>query len=216
MIPAPEAAYLEVLAGRLRAALGGRLTGVYLVGSGATGTYRPGPSDLDVWALVDGPLPATARRGLGVQLDHAALPCPARGLELVVAWFDRAAPQVQLNLNDGARMARRAWTDPRRMPASHWFVLDAAVARVAAVTLWGRPAREAFPPVPRSAQLAAVRRSLAWHRRYAAGSPDAVLNALRGARYAEEDTWCSKREAVAWAEATRPEWADEARGVLPT
>lgn len=211
MIPAPEAAYLRELTDRLREWLGARLVGVYLVGSAATGAYRPGESDLDVWGVVDGPLPAPLRRGLPARVDHGALPCPARGLELTVAWFAGTAPGVQVAVNHGARMPRRAWTDPRRMPAAHWAVLDAAIARGTAVALDGPPAAEVFPPIPRSAQLAAVRRSLAWHRRHAPYSPDAVLNALRGARYALEGVWCSKEEAAAWAVALRRGWAGEAR-----
>jgi hypothetical protein len=210
-MPPAEAAYLAALAGRLRAGLGEGLVGVYLMGSGATGDDRPGSSDLDVWALTRaGPARAAARR-LARAVCHAALPCPARRLELVVARLEGARPVVAVNLEDGPGAVRRAWTDPDRMPASHWFTLDLAIGRGRAIALWGPPAAAVMPPVPRSAQLAAVRRSLAWHDRHDPHGPGAVLAALRGARYALDGAWLSKREAVAWAEAERPCWAAEAR-----
>lgn len=196
------------------AALGDELVGVYLTGSGAMGAYAPGVSDLDVWAVVRGPVPGAARRAIVARVDHAALPCPARGLELVVAHFAGTAAVVQVNLNDGPRMARRIATASSRMPAAHWFTIDAAIGREHALPLAGPPPGAAFPIVPRSAQLAAVRRSLAWHRRTAGASPDATLNALRGARYALEGVWGSKAAAVEWAASARPAWAQEARAAL--
>ena len=118
---------------------------------------------------------------------------------------------IRDSLNDGPAMPRCVWTAASRMPAAHWFTLDAAIARERAVALCGPPPRDAFPVVPRSAQLAAIRRSLAWHRRHAPGSPDALLNALRGARYAVEGTWGSKAEATEWAATFTPAWEREAR-----
>lgn len=211
MTPPAEAAYLAALTARLRRGVGSALVGVYLMGSGATGGYRPGSSDLDVWALTRASLPRGARRELARTVGHAALPCPARGLELVVARLEGGLPMVEVNLEDGPGMARRAWTDPARMPAAHWFTLDLAIGRGCAVALWGPPAAAAMPPVPRSVQLSAVRHSLAWHDRYEPEGPGAVLAALRGARYALDGVWLSKREAVAWAQAERPRWAAEAR-----
>lgn len=210
----PERAYLTGLRDRLVAGLAPDLVGVYLMGSAALGAYAPGVSDLDVWAVASGPVAPGARRALVARVDHAALPCPARGLELVVACFAGPRPVVQVNLNDGPAVDRRAATSASRMPAAHWFTLDAAIGRDRAVALAGPPAGAAFPSIPRSAQLAAVSRSLAWHRRHEPGSPDAVLNALRGARYALEGVWGSKGAAVEWAAAARPGWAAEALRAL--
>lgn len=206
-----EAAYLAELTGRLRAALRHGLLGVHLMGSAAAGDDVPGVSDLDVWAIVGPPLDPRAGRALAARVDHRALPCPARGLELVVARLDGWRPDVQLDLNDGPAMRRRVAVTRSRLAASHWYVLDLAVGRERSVPLWGPPLAALAPPVPRSAQLAAVRRSLAWHRRHAPDGPDAVLNALRGARYALEGTWSTKGEAAAWAQRERPAWAAEAR-----
>ena len=206
--------YLAELTARLRAALGDALAGVYLMGSAGVGGYLPGASDLDVWALVRAPLPDGAKRALAGSVDHAALPGPARGLELVVARFaDGPEPVVELNLNDGPRMERHVALDASGEPR-HWFVLDAAIGREGARALWGPPPTEAFPPIPRSLQLAAIAESLDW---YAAHEPDnrkAALTAARGWRYLMEGRWSSKQEAARWAAARRPDWAAELEEAL--
>jgi hypothetical protein len=202
-------AYLAELTARVRAGLGGDLTGVYLMGSAAAGGYVHGASDLDVWALVRAPLREEAKRALAARVDQAALPCPARGLELVVARFAAGPePVVELNLNDGPRMARRVALDASGEPR-HWFVLDAAIGRQGGRALWGPPPAEAFPAIPRSLQLAAIAGSLDW---YAANEPDnrkAALTAARAWRYMAEGRWSPKEEAARWAAARRPDWAAE-------
>ncbi len=179
------------------------------MGSAGAGGYVPGASDLDVWALVRGPVAGEVKRALAAGLDQAALPCPARGLELVVARFPSGPePVVELNLNDGPRMERHVALDASREPR-HWFVLDAAIGRQGGRALWGPPPAEAFPVIPRSLQLAAVGESLDW---YAAHEPDnrkAALTAARGWRYLVEGRWSSKEEAARWAASRRPGWAAE-------
>ena len=117
-------------------------------------------------------------------------------------------PIVELNLDDGPRMARRVALDASGEPR-HWFVLDAAIGREHGRALAGPPPAEAFPAIPRSLQLAAIAESLDW---YAAHEPDnrkAVLTAARGLRYLVEGRWSSKEEAARWAAARRPDWAAE-------
>ena len=200
-------AYLAELTARVRAGLGGDLIGVYLMGSAGAGGYVPGASDLDVWALVRAPVPEEAKRALPARVDQAALPCPARGLELVVSRFPAGPePVMELNLNDGPRMARHVALDASGEPR-HWFVLDAAIGRQSGRSLWGPPPAEAFPPIPRSLQLAAIAESLDW---YAAHEPDnrkAALTAARALRYMAEGRWSPKEEAARWAAARRPDWA---------
>lgn len=204
--------YLAELTARLQGGLGKGLAGVYLMGSAGAGGYVHGASDLDVWALVRAPLPEDAKRALAARVDQAALPCPARGLELVVARFPAGPePVVELNLNDGPRMERHVALDgePR-----HWFVLDAAIGRQGGRALWGPPPAEAIPAIPRSLQLAAIGESLDW---YAAHEPDnrkAALTAARGWRYLVEGRWSSKEEAARWAAARRPAWAAELEEAL--
>jgi hypothetical protein len=213
-LPPEVGAYLGELTARLRAGLGEGMGGVYLMGSAAAGGYSHGASDLDVWALVGAPVADEAKRALVARVDQAALPCPARGLELVVARFPGGPePVVELNLNDGPRMPRRVAFDASGEPR-HWFVLDAAIGREGARALWGPPPREAFPAIPRSLQLAAIGESLDW---YAAQEPDnrkAALTAARGWRYLVEGRWSSKEDAARWAADRRPDWAPELQEAL--
>jgi Domain of unknown function (DUF4111) len=178
------------------------------MGSAGMGAAVPGVSDLDVWALVRSPVADEAKRALVAAVGHDALPVPARGLELVVARFAGGPePIVEVNFDEGPRMARHVAFDASHEPR-HWFVLDAAIGREGARVLSGPPPREAFPPIPRSLQLAAIGESLDW---YAAHEPDnlkAVLTAARGWRYIAEGRWSSKEDAARWAMERRPEWRD--------
>lgn len=207
-------AYLAELTRRIAAALGEELVGVYLMGSAAMGADVPGVSDLDVWALVGGPVPTEAKEALAARVDHAALPCPARGLELVVARFGGGAePIVELNLDDGPRMARRVALGAAGEPR-HWFVLDAAIGREHGRALAGPPPAEAFPPVPRSLQLVAIAESLDWYAEHEPDNRKAILTAARGLRYVLEGRWTSKEDAARWAAARRSDWAAEIADAL--
>jgi Domain of unknown function (DUF4111) len=197
-------AYLAELAGRAREVLGERLVGVYAGGSLALGAYEHGRSDLDMAVVVEGRLERRAKKELVAALRHEALPCPARGLELVV--YSRAAAAAEtvevdfeLNLNTGRAMAFRAdfAFDPE--VGSHWFAIDRAILRECALAVAGRPAGEVFAEIPRSLLLPVVVESLRWHESGEALGDDAVLNACRALRYARTASWTSKPEAGRWA-----------------
>ena len=177
------------------------------MGSAAMGADVPGASDLDVWALVRGPVPLIAKEEVVAGVGQDALPVPARGLELVVARFPAGPePVVELNFNDGPRMARHVALDASG-EARHWFVLDAAIGREHGRALRGPPPADAFPPIPRSLQLAAIAESLDWYAQHEPDDRKAVLTAARGWRYAVEGVWSSKEDAARWAAARRPEWS---------
>ncbi|MGH2981839.1 MAG: nucleotidyltransferase domain-containing protein [Solirubrobacterales bacterium] len=123
--PRPEAerAYLSLSARSLRDLLGERLTGVYAGGSRALGDYRPGRNDLDLAAVVEGAIGAELKQAVVARLRHESLPCPARGLELVVYRLETArsataTSDFELNLNSGAQYAAPgpARSGPRRRP----------------------------------------------------------------------------------------------------
>ena len=195
-------AYLGELVARLRAALGDRLVGVWLFGSGALGDFDAARSDLDVQAVAIDALGLPERERLVAALSHEALPCPVRGLELVLYARDDLArasgPAFQLNLNTGPRMDRHVAFDPADDPA-FWFVLDAAIGREAGRALTGPPAAEVFPPLPRGLVLAALREALAWHRDNDPSGAQAVLAACRAWAWAESGRWLPKGAAAEWA-----------------
>lgn len=207
--PAALRPYLEELARRLRETLGTRLVGVYAGGSVALGAYEPGRSDLDVAAVSDGAVSAAEKEVLVARLRHEALPCPARGLELVlyplaVTRGGTAAPGFELNLNTGSRMPCRVDVAP--VPGeTHWFAIDRSILAAHGIAVDGPPAGEVFAALPRAALVPLVAESLAWHERGLASGDDVVLNACRALRFAREGRWSSKPEAGRWALGALPD-----------
>ncbi|TDC80468.1 nucleotidyltransferase domain-containing protein [Micromonospora sp. KC606] len=148
--------YLDDLVDVARTLLGEALVGAYVAGSVALDAYQPGRSDVDVALVVADPLDVGGRRDLVARLRHEALPCPARGLELVV--YTRAAagsgtpePMFEVELNTGARMAFRATYDPARRSAADgrfWYGLDRSILHQHGYALLGPPAAEVFAGPP--------------------------------------------------------------------
>jgi hypothetical protein len=201
---AAEDRYLGAAAVRLRAALADALVGVYVGGSYALGDYLPGRSDLDVAVVVGEPLTAELQSAVVEQLRHESLPCPARLLELVVYRLDTArsgAPsaEFELNLNTGPGLRASARGAGDEEAGTHWFAIDRSVLSQAGRALWGPAAGEVFAPIPPAALLPVLAESVRWHRDHPAEPSDAVLNACRALRFAEEGRWSSKPAAGRWA-----------------
>ena len=201
--------YLEELVARSRRLLGERLVGAYTGGSYALGAYEQGRSDLDVALVVRERLDPDEKDALVGALRHESLPCPARGLELVVYASEAAAsPAVaadfELNLNTGAGMTFRADVEPDPAEA-HWFAIDRALLHAHGVVLAGPPPAEVFAGIPRALLLPVLADAIRWHAEGDGEPDDTVLNAARALRYAETDTWASKPAAGVWALARVPD-----------
>jgi len=195
------AAYLAELSRRAEAAVD--VVGVYGGGSYALGAYQPGSSDLDVAIVTRGAISPMQKDELVARLRHDALPCPARGLELVVYSVADAAstgvtPAFQLNLNTGAAMPFRVDFEPDPSEG-HWFAIDRAILRDHGVALTGPPPQAVFGAIPRRLLLAVVADALRWHLAGATSTSDAVLNACRALRVAFSAGWSSKASAGWWA-----------------
>ncbi|WP_256091733.1 nucleotidyltransferase domain-containing protein [Micromonospora haikouensis] len=144
--------YLTELVTAAGEVLGEDLVGASAAGSVALGAYQPGRSDVDVALLCARALPAGRKRELVARLRHEALPCPARGLELVVYRRDVARsgtpePGFEVELNTGARMPPRVtWSGDERPAADgrFWYGLDRSILHAGGSALLGPPAGEAF------------------------------------------------------------------------
>jgi hypothetical protein len=183
--------------------LGEELVGVYAGGSYALGEYEAGRSDLDVAAVTRAAVPADVAAEVVVQVRHEALPCPARGLELVlyplaVTAVATTAAGFSLNLNTGAGMNFRLELDAQAAE-QHWFPIDRSILAEHGIALLGPPAHEIFAQIPRAELLPVLLTSLEWHGGVAARPDDMVLNSARSLRYALQGAWSSKREAGQWA-----------------
>lgn len=195
--------YLERLVARLQELLGVGLVGVYAGGSYALGGFDPQRSDLDVAAVTRSSVDVELKQRVAVALRHESLPCPARGLELVLyrepAVLEPTADAAyELNLNTGREMPYRVSFAPGGA-GGHWYAIDRAILREHGVTLVGRRAAEIFAPLPRTVVLGLLVESVRWHEQHDARGDDAILNACRAVRYAEEGVWSSKPEAGEWA-----------------
>jgi hypothetical protein len=181
----------------------GELVGVYVGGSYALGAYEPVRSDIDVAAVISSQGSRALKECVAAAVRHESLPCPARGLELVV--YRRDAVQrgtteagFELNLNTGSSMAFRADFEANRAEA-HWFPIDRSVLRECGVALCGPPPAEVFGALPRRPLATVLVESIRWHATAGARADDAVLNACRAWRWAVDGVWSSKPAAGAWA-----------------
>ena len=178
----------------MRRLLGDELVGVYLAGSGALGGYIRGRSDVDVAVVARSPLDPATKDELVAALRHEALPCPARGLELVV--YVQGKPPPDLNLNTGERMPFHATFEPGT-DSPHWFVLDRAIIGQRGLVLTGPPPDEALVPPSEDEILEALAIGLQWYRdRPEEFRDDAALNAVRSRAYLETGRFASKAEAI--------------------
>lgn len=206
------AEYHRQLVERLRVLLGPDLVGVYAGGSAALGGYVDGRSDLDVAVVCRRPLTAEEKAEIADSLRHESLPCPARGLELVVysestVRSGTADPGYELNLNTGRAMPFLVSPAPEGEP--HWYAIDRAIVREHGVALAGPPASELFAPTPRGALLERVVESVSWYAEHPeSAGDDAVVTACRALRFASEGVWSSKPAAGEWAK-TQPDLDDE-------
>ena len=139
-------------------------------------------------------------------MRHEALPCPARGLELVVyteavARSGTGEPAYEVDLNTGAPMRFRASFAPTAADhGDHWYALDRAILRAHGIRLVGPPASTVVAPIDRGRLIRRLRASLGWHASADERELDnAVLNACRGLRFAQEGHWSSKQSAARWA-----------------
>ena len=186
--------------------LGPALVAVYVGGSWALGGYEQGRSDLDVAVIVARPLADEEKQRLVAAVRHESLPCPARGLELVVyteavARSGTAEAAYDLDLNTGAAMRCRAFLAPSAGDSGdHWYALDRAILREHAVALAGPPASTVIEAIDRGRLVRRLRASLEWHVSAEDRELDnGVLNACRALRFAREGEWSSKQSAAQWA-----------------
>ncbi len=203
--------YLAALVAEARSVLGDGLVGAYAAGSVALGAFEPGRSDVDVALVSRAPLSPVDKQQLVARLRHEALPCPARGLELVVyrsevARSGTAEPGFELELNTGAGMDFRVTLRPEDRPEADglfWYALDRSILHQDGMALLGPPASEMFAGPDPQALHGLLVTSLRWWMSLptppgdepAPGAEDAVLGACRALVRHRWGTWVSKVEA---------------------
>jgi hypothetical protein len=216
-------AYLELLTERTRTLLGPDLVGVYAGGSIALDAYQPGRSDIDVAIVCAHALDVATKRAIIAELRTESLPCPARGLELVVyrtevAEAATAEPGFEVELNSGPHMPFRATfagADRSAADGTFWYAIDRSILAERGHCLSGPPASAVFRSVSDANLVTLLVASLRWHlgavadattaggsvtvvqdsEESAAWTDDAVLNACRAWQRVRSGHWLGKVEA---------------------
>ena len=203
--------YLDAVVEAAREVLGGGFVGAYAAGSLALDAFHLDRSDIDIALLCRVELAEDLKRELVRRLRHRAIPCPARGLELVVytvaaARSGTAEPAFQLELNDGPAMAFRQTLRPAdrsRADGTFWYGLDRSILHQSGRVLTGPPASAAFAELAPDDLRSLLIDSLRWWMALpnpdgdqpAVGAEDAVLGACRALVRDRYGTWLAKVEA---------------------
>jgi hypothetical protein len=197
-VPDEVSRYLGAVTTRVRDIFGDHIVGVYTTGSLALGDYRPGRSDIDLMAVVDGSPDLDRRRQVVRQLDHQELACPAAGLEFVLyplTTVERptVAAGYLLNLNTGPALPPVTSFDPGEGPA-FWYPIDRAITHQSGVSLYGPPAAQLFAALPFDDLLDTVIASVTAHRdpKETDLLDNAVLNGCRALSFARDRRWYAK------------------------
>ncbi|GGM62125.1 hypothetical protein GCM10011608_54050 [Micromonospora sonchi] len=207
----PLRRYLTDLVAVAREVLGEELCGVYAAGSVGLAAYQPGRSDVDVALVCAGALDRAVARELVARLRHEVLPCPARGLELVVYRREVAAsgtpePGFEVELNTGAEMDFRVSCGPAERPAADglfWYGLDRSILHQSGQALLGPPAADVFADLARDDLHQLIVAALRWWLDRpvppgdvpAPGAEDAVLGACRSWLRLHRGVWLPKMAA---------------------
>ncbi|WP_262479938.1 nucleotidyltransferase domain-containing protein [Actinoplanes lobatus] len=146
--------------GRLLAGLDW-LIGLYVAGSLATGDYRPGVSDLDLVAVVDGPV--TDAREAALTALHRQVDSAFDGTNLGCVYVD---------------VERLTAVDVRHPTWTHGLLVQRVLSGISRAELvrhgyavFGRPPRELFPPMSGDAVRDAARAELTGYWAWAARRP---------------------------------------------
>lgn len=139
------------------------------------------------------------KRAVAQAASHRVLPCPARGLELVVISAEAArhpgrAPRWELNLNTGDGRPDHVGLDPAAEPA-HWFVVDLALAHQNAAVLLGPPAHELIGAPDPADVRAAQGQAIGWYARNEM-RPEMVIAACRAWHWSH--TGSSRPSGTLW------------------
>lgn len=203
--------YLSSVVQIAREVLGANFVGGYAAGSLALDAFQPGRSDIDIALVCQDRLSEVTKQELIARLRHDALPCPARGLELVVYTVATARsgtpePGFEVELNDGPAMRFRQTLRPADRPAADgafWYGLDRSILHRCGRVLAGPPAADVFADLSAEDLRSLLLSSLRWWMarsdpaddRPAASAVDAVLGACRALVLHRDGIWLSKIDA---------------------
>jgi hypothetical protein len=202
---APALAYLESVVAVCDEVLGKSLRSAWIVGSLATGDFDLRRSDVDVLVACADPLDSEQQHSLGRLLRHGALPCPARGLDLLVYSLAelkelRRSPRFEFSISSGAD-----WGDEIASGGPYpGGLVDLAVARSAGIPIVGPRAEDMVGRCPGEWLMEELTEGVRWHTTrvhdafHDPTGSNAVLNACRAFCFAAMGVLISKTAGARW------------------
>jgi hypothetical protein len=204
--------YLTALVDAARDVLAQNLLAAYAGGSIGLDDYQPDRSDVDVTLICEDRLSLEAKDEVVSRLRHESIPCPTRGLELVmyrrtVAQSGTPEPGFEVELNTGPHMPFRATYDGDDRPAEDgrfWYGLDRSILHQSGHRLVGPPAAEMFADLSAADLRALLIDALTWWLALpepaggeaASGTENAVLGACRSRVKFRHGVWLAKVAAA--------------------
>jgi Domain of unknown function (DUF4111) len=208
MSDAEAEAVLALLVDGQRTVLGADLAGSYLFGSGATGAFEPGVSDLDTVAVLRSD--PTEMQLEGLRVLHASI------VRAKPEWDDRVEV---VYLSTHALTSFRATSPAARISpgepfhpieVDHRWLIDWYQLRAVGIALHGPPVDQVAPLITREEYVEGLRQHPSdpgWLD--ATVSPGAcayaILSMCRGLRTCRTGEHVSKREGASWASRSMPE-----------
>ncbi|GAA1553014.1 hypothetical protein GCM10009789_03190 [Kribbella sancticallisti] len=176
----------------------GDLLGVYLAGSGATGRFVPGRSDLDLFVVLRDWVPAERGRALLAAARAVRRPRSVKGLDLwVVPESETREPRADPRYVAWALTAIDSeLIGGAEQPGDARLALMFAMCRQHAIALHGPAAATVFADVDSAWMIGAMRVDLrmtgpaGWYR---------VLNACRSMHYLDTGRLCGRSAGAQWA-----------------
>lgn len=203
--------YLESLTDRIEKTLSDELIGLYISGSLAYDDFTAGQSDIDVIAVSAKSLPHSVKEHLAREISHDRLPCPAAGLDFILADFACASSAPEIPTFEFSISTGEKWkTEIEYGGIYDELLLDFAICRKYGQTLYGSAPAEVFAAVADERLEEILRNIIEWHRTHIFHpfhdplGHYAVLNACRAWRFAEEKVLCSKSAGGEWLLARQP------------
>ena len=199
---APARAAAERFADAYDGVVGGDSRSLILHGSLAAGGFRPGKSDIDLLAIIDGG-PADAQLDALERLVRRADLGTAAGLDLhVVTAGTAATPAREPALELYAGRHRSGVEIERRLAAAPDLPAELSMARADGVALRGAQPGAVIAPVPPEWIVARGRHWLRTWRSLTGDTEHAafmVVTACRIWHFAVTNKHCSKADAAGWA-----------------
>ncbi len=198
-------AYLESVTRECTDVLGEDLISVWMVGSLVTGDFDMRRSDIDVLVTCAKSISGESKQALGQRLPHAALPCPAHGIDLLIYVATELealgrSPHFEFSISSGVD-----WEDEIGSGGPYpGGLIDLAIARQLGVSLFGPKPQDVVGPCPEDWLLEELAGGIRWHTTrvhdplHDPTGSNAVLNGCRALHFLSHRAFVSKLAGALW------------------